>query len=87
MRPTIFVESIAKQLPMRMLGRLLGGLKDVLFGSTGFTLPGGYLGYFTFGRPPNLADRYLSLRIPSLTFVNDDACEPVVAFLENLKVI
>jgi len=53
----------------------------VLFGSTGFTLPGGYLGYFTFGRPPNLADRYLSLRIPSLTFVNDDACAPVVSFL------
>jgi hypothetical protein len=53
----------------------------VLFGSTGFTLPGGYLGYFTFGRPPNLADRYLSLRIPSMPFVNDDACEPVVDFL------
>ena len=34
----------------------------VLFGSTGFTLPGGYLGYFTFGRPPNLADHYVSLR-------------------------
>lgn len=53
----------------------------VLFGSTGFTLPGGYLGYFTFGRPPNLADRYLSLRIPSMPFVNDDACAPVVSFL------
>jgi 4-amino-4-deoxy-L-arabinose transferase-like glycosyltransferase len=55
----------------------------VLFGSTGFTLPGGYLGYFTFGRPPNLADRYLSLRIPSLPFVNDDACGPVVDFLAS----
>jgi hypothetical protein len=55
----------------------------VLFGSTGFTLPGGYLGYFTFGRPPNLADRYLSLRIPSLPFVNDDACAPVVDFLSE----
>jgi hypothetical protein len=53
----------------------------VLFGSTGFTLPGGYLGYFTFGRPPNLADHYLSLRIPSLPFVNDDACAPVVDFI------
>jgi hypothetical protein len=55
----------------------------VLFGSTGFTLPGGYLGYFTFGRPPNLADRYLSLRIPSLPLVNDDACAPVVDFLSK----
>jgi 4-amino-4-deoxy-L-arabinose transferase-like glycosyltransferase len=55
----------------------------VLFGSTGFTLPGSYLGYFTFGRPPNLADRYLSLRIPNLELVNDDACEPVVAFLRR----
>jgi hypothetical protein len=52
----------------------------VLFGSTGYTLPGGYLGYFTFGRPPNLADRYLSLRI-DVPFVNDDACAPVVDFL------
>src|SRR5260370_25763485 len=55
----------------------------VLFGSTGFTLPGGYLGYFTFGRPPNLADRYLSLRIPSLSLVDDDACAPVVRFLSK----
>ena len=54
----------------------------VLFGSTGFTLPGGYLGYFTFGRPPNLADRYLSMRV-SVPFVNDDACAPVVGFLRR----
>jgi 4-amino-4-deoxy-L-arabinose transferase-like glycosyltransferase len=54
----------------------------VLFGSTGFTVPGGYLGYFTFGRPPNLADRYLSLRV-DLPFVNDDACVPVVQFLDG----
>jgi hypothetical protein len=52
----------------------------VLFGSTGFTLPGGYLGYFTFGRPPNLADHYLSLRT-DVPLVNDDACAPVVDFL------
>jgi hypothetical protein len=57
------------------------GDDTVLFGSTGFTVPGAYLGNFTFGRPPNLADRYLSLRIPQLPFVNDDSCEPVVAFL------
>jgi hypothetical protein len=54
----------------------------VLFGSTGFTVPGAYLGYFTFGRPPNLADRYLSLRM-SVPFVNDDACAPVVDFLQR----
>ncbi|HEY3922230.1 MAG TPA: glycosyltransferase family 39 protein [Gaiellaceae bacterium] len=55
----------------------------VLFGSAGFTIPGGYLGYFTFGRPPSLADRYLSLRVPSLELVNDDACAPVVSFLSK----
>src|SRR3954452_11844702 len=54
----------------------------VLFGSTGFTVPGAYLGYFTFGRPPNLADRYLSLRV-SVPFVNDDACAAVVDFLRR----
>jgi hypothetical protein len=54
----------------------------VLFGSTGFTVPGYYLGNFTFGRPPNLADRYLSLRT-DIPFVNDDSCEPVVKFLEE----
>ena len=52
----------------------------VLFGSTGFTVPGSYLGYFTFGRPPNLADRYFSMRA-DIPLVNDDACAPVVAFL------
>ena len=74
------------QLAQLGLGQLAASIRGesrdaVLFGSTGFTLPGSYLGYFTFGRPPNLADRYLSLRIPSLPFVNDDACAPVVEFL------
>jgi hypothetical protein len=54
----------------------------VLFGSTGFTVPGYYLGNFTFGRPPNLADRYLSMRV-KVALVNDDACAPVVDFLEG----
>src|SRR5262249_27238673 len=54
----------------------------VLFGSTGFTIPGGYLGNFTFGRPPDLADHYLSLRV-HLPLVNDDSCEPVVRFLAS----
>jgi hypothetical protein len=70
------------------LGKLTAAVRDdgdgiVLFGSTGFTLPGDYLGYFTFGRPPNLADRYLSLRVPGALFVNDDACAPVVDFLDK----
>ena len=79
---------LARQAQLARLGlgqvtaAVRGESRDaVLFGSTGFTLPGGYLGYFTFGRPPNLADHYLSLRIPSLPFVNDDACAPVVDFL------
>ena len=76
------------QLARLGLGELTAAVKKesadtVLFGSTGFTLPGGYLGYFTFGRPPNLADRYVSLRLPSLEFVNDDSCAPVVSFLER----
>ncbi len=74
------------QLARLGLGQLTAAVRSesdgaVLFGSTGFTLPGDYLGYFTFGRPPNLADRYLSLRVGSLPFVNDDACAPVIAFL------
>jgi 4-amino-4-deoxy-L-arabinose transferase-like glycosyltransferase len=75
------------QLARLGLGELTSAVRAqsddaVLFGSTGFTLPGGYLGYFTFGRPPNLADRYLSLRV-DVPFVNDDACAPVVQFLDG----
>jgi hypothetical protein len=75
------------QLARLGLGELTDAVRSqsrdaVLFGSTGFTLPGGYLGYFTFGRPPNLADRYLSLR-SSVPLVNDDACRPVVDFLRR----
>jgi hypothetical protein len=75
------------QLARLGLGELTAAVRKqgrdaVLFGSTGFTLPGGYLGHFTFGRPPNLADRYLSLRV-DLPFVNDDACAPVVRFLDD----
>jgi hypothetical protein len=54
---------------------------SVLFGTTGTQDPSGYLGAFNFGRPPNLLDRYLKLRIPSLPLVNDDTCVPVVSFL------
>jgi hypothetical protein len=73
------------QLARLGLGQLTAAVRAqsenaVLFGSTGFAVPGYYLGNFTFGRPPNLADRYLSLRI-DVPLVNDDACEPVVRFL------
>ena len=73
------------QLARLGLGELTSAVRAqsrdaVLFGSTGFALPGYYLGYFTFGRPPNLADRYLSLRV-DVPLVNDDACAPVVDFL------
>jgi hypothetical protein len=76
-----------KQLARLGLGEVTAAVRSqsrdaVLFGSTGYTVPGGYLGYFTFGRPPNLADRYLSLRL-SVPFVNDDACAPVVDFLRR----
>jgi hypothetical protein len=54
---------------------------SVLFGTAGTQNPSGYLGAFNFGRPPNLLDRYLQLRIPSLPLVNDDTCVPVVSFL------
>jgi hypothetical protein len=75
------------QLARLGLGELTDAVRSqrrdtVLFGSTGFTVPGGYLGHFTFGRPPNLADRYLSLRLP-VPLVNDDACAPVVDFLRR----
>jgi Dolichyl-phosphate-mannose-protein mannosyltransferase len=73
------------QLARLGLGPLTSSVREqsdnaVLFGSTGYTVPGYYLGNFTFGRPPNLADRYLSLRV-DVPFVNDDACAPVVRFL------
>ncbi len=54
---------------------------SILFGTTGTQDPSGYLGAFNFGRPANLLDRYLQLRIPSLALVNDDTCVPVVSFL------
>jgi 4-amino-4-deoxy-L-arabinose transferase-like glycosyltransferase len=57
------------------------GRNAVLFGTTGSEDPSGYLGSFNFGRPPNLLDRYLQLRIGSLRLVDDDTCVPVVSFL------
>jgi hypothetical protein len=54
---------------------------SILFGTTGSQDPTGYLGAFNFGRPPNLLDEYLKLRISSLPLVNDDTCVPVVSLL------
>jgi hypothetical protein len=55
----------------------------VLFGTAGTQDFTGYLGAFNFGRGPNLLDRYLALRIPSLPLVNDDTCVPVVRYLDG----
>ena len=54
---------------------------SILFGTTGSQDPSGYLGAFNFGRPANLLDQYLKLRIPSLVLIDDDTCVPVVSFL------
>jgi len=55
----------------------------VLFGTAGTMDVTGFLGDLNFGRAPNLLDRYLSLRIPSLQLVNDDTCVPVVSYLRG----
>jgi 4-amino-4-deoxy-L-arabinose transferase-like glycosyltransferase len=57
------------------------GHDAVLFGTTGSTNPDNFAPAFTFGRPATILDRYLSLRIPSLRVVDDDACARVVPFL------
>jgi Dolichyl-phosphate-mannose-protein mannosyltransferase len=54
---------------------------SILFGTTGSQDPTGYLGAFNFGRPANLLDEYLKLRIPSIPLIDDDTCVPVVSFL------
>jgi hypothetical protein len=53
----------------------------VLFGSTGTGDPNNSAPAFTFGRPATLLDRYVSLRIPALRVVDDDACARVAPFL------
>jgi Dolichyl-phosphate-mannose-protein mannosyltransferase len=52
----------------------------VLFGTTGSGDPSNAAGAFTFGRPANVLDRYLSLRIGGLRVVDDDACVRVAPF-------
>jgi hypothetical protein len=51
----------------------------VLFGSTGSQ--GTNFVSFDYGHPPNLLDRLLALRVPSLTRVDDETCENLEPFL------
>lgn len=74
----------------RLLGLRLGEIThavaaerrdSVLFGTTGSGDPNNAAGAFTFGRPANVLDRYLSLRVAGLRVVDDDACVRVAPFL------
>ena len=53
----------------------------VLFGSTGTS--GASFSSFDYGHPANLLDRYLSLRVPSLEYVDDDSCVRALAFVRG----
>ncbi len=53
----------------------------VLFGSTGTS--GVPFSSFDYGHPANLLDRYLALRVPSLEYVDDDACERAAPFVRS----
>jgi hypothetical protein len=53
----------------------------VLFGSTGTS--GVPFSSFDYGHPANLLDRYLALRVRSLEYVDDDACERAVGFVRG----
>jgi hypothetical protein len=53
----------------------------VLFGSSG-TLGGTFVS-FDYGHPANLLDRYVSLRVHSLDYVDDDSCERALAFVQT----
>ena len=53
----------------------------VLFGSTGTS--GVPFSSFDYGHPANLLDRYISLRVSSLEYVDDDSCERAVAFVRS----
>jgi hypothetical protein len=53
----------------------------VLFGSTGTS--GAFFSSFDYGHPANLLDRYVSLRVRSLEYVDDDSCERALAFVRG----
>ena len=65
----------------RAVQRVSGG--SVLFGTTGSEGVGNPAGQFSYGRPANLLDRYLSLRLPGLRLVNDDDCLLARPFLRS----
>ena len=75
-----------RQLGQLDLGRISAVVAQesrgaVLFGTTGSEDNTANIGAFNFGRPANLLDKYLQLRDPSVTLVDDDTCLPVVSFL------
>ncbi len=51
----------------------------VLFGSTGTS--GANFSAFDYGHPANILDHLIALRVHSLDYVDDDACERVEPFL------
>lgn len=53
----------------------------VLFGSSGTS--GTIFSSFDYGHPANLLDRYVSLRVPSLEYVDDDSCVRALPFLRS----
>jgi hypothetical protein len=53
----------------------------VLFGSTGTS--GTIFSSFDYGHPANLLDRYVSLRVRSLEYVDDDSCVRALAFVQS----
>jgi hypothetical protein len=55
----------------------------VLFGTTGSTSTAQTVGAFTFGRPANLFERYVSLRHSEVRVVDDDSCVPLVDFVRG----
>jgi hypothetical protein len=53
----------------------------VLFGSSGSL--GSPFASFDYGHPVNLLDRYVSLRVRSLEYVDDDSCVRALAFMRG----
>jgi MYXO-CTERM domain-containing protein len=56
---------------------------SVLFGSTGTS--GAFFASFDYGHPANLLDRYVSLRVRSLEYVDDDSCERALDFVRGRR--
>ena len=74
------------QLRDLQLSRVAAALAEdpahsVVFTPAGSTQIGAYPGQFSYGRPADLVGRYAELAHPELTLVDDESCEPVVAWL------